>query len=149
MKQKRGIIAYSDGGARGNPGPGGAGWVIESVAENKRFLCGKYLGHVTNNQAEYAAVELALTTILENFEGENKAQFYLDSKLAVNQLNGLFKVKNPILREIILRIHLLESRVGEVYYQHIKREKNWEADQQVNKAIDTKTEFKIETKIEK
>lgn len=149
MKQKRDIIAYSDGGARGNPGPGGAGWVIESVAENKRFLGGKYLGHVTNNQAEYAAVELALTTVLENFEGKSRAQFYLDSKLAVNQLNGLFKVKNPILREIIIRIHALEAKVGEVYYQHIRREKNWEADQQVNKAIDTKTEFKIEAEIEK
>ena len=149
MIYKSGITAYTDGGARGNPGPGGAGWVIESVAENKRFLCGKFLGHVTNNQAEYAAVELALTTIIENFEGKNKAQFYLDSKLAVNQLNGLYKVKNPILREIIIKIHLLESKVGEVYYQHIRREKNWEADQQVNKAIDTETEFKIVTKIEK
>lgn len=147
MKQKRDIIAHCDGGARGNPGPGGAGWVIESTAENTRFLCGKFLGHVTNNQAEYTAIELALTTILENFSGENRVNFFLDSNLAVNQLNGLFKVKNSRLREIILRIHTLEATVGEVYYQHIRREKNWEADRQVNKAIDTKTEFKIKTKI--
>ncbi|OGY25547.1 MAG: hypothetical protein A2Z11_03930 [Candidatus Woykebacteria bacterium RBG_16_43_9] len=144
MQTKKDISAFCDGGARGNPGPGAAACVIKNSAENTRVLCGKYLGSVTNNQAEYAAVELALTIIKENFQGRIRVNFYLDSKLVVNQLNGLYKVKNPDLRDRVFKIHSLEGSMGEVYYHHIDRDKNWEADQLVNKAIDEKSKFKIE-----
>ena len=60
MKQGRKLLVYCDGGARGNPGPGASGCVVKNSAGKRRLLCGKYLGSVTNNQAEYAAVSLAL-----------------------------------------------------------------------------------------
>lgn len=135
------LLVHCDGGARGNPGPGGAGCVIEEIAGKKRLLCGKYLGKVTNNQAEYAAVELALVKIKENFSEVGKIRFYLDSTLVVNQLNGLYKVKNPELRNQVLRIRGLESGLGEVYYQHVSRDKNVQADLLVNKAIDARKSF--------
>lgn len=140
------LLVHCDGGARGNPGPGGAACVIEDVVGKKRLLCGKYLGKVTNNQAEYAAVELALLKIKENFSATRKIRFFLDSTLVVNQLNGLFKVKNPGLRDQILRIRGLEGVFAEVYYQYVSRDKNTQADSLVNKAINDRKmfqEFKV------
>jgi len=129
------IFVFCDGGARGNPGPGAAACVIKDSAGKARFLCGKYLGKVTNNQAEYAAVELALATIRENYRAVKKARFFLDSRLVVNQLNGLYKVKDPSLREVLFEVRQLESCLEEVYYQHIAREENTEADTLVNRVI--------------
>jgi ribonuclease HI len=143
MRKNRDLSAFCDGGARGNPGPGAAGCVIKAPAENMRVLCGKYLGVVTNNQAEYAAVELGLNAIKETFKEKRKINFFLDSKLVVSQLNGLYKVKNPSLRDTVLRIHALENLVGEVYYHHVSREKNQEADGLVNNSIDRKQDFRI------
>ena len=146
MKDGAELAVFCDGGARGNPGPGAAGCVIMDVAENTRLLCGKYLGTVTNNQAEYAAVQLALQTIRDSYKNREKINFFLDSKLVVNQLSGLYKVKNPDLRKIVFKIRQLESAFKQVYYQHIGREKNVEADSLVNKAIDEKRDFKIVVK---
>ncbi len=141
MKPKEALRVYCDGGARGNPGPGGAGCVIKDAAGKRRLLCGKYLGLATNNQAEYAAVELALTQIKKHFGSVPKIHFFLDSKLVANQLSGLYKVKNPNLREQVMRIRELESSFVEIYYQHISRSENAEADALVNKAIDEKSDF--------
>jgi len=141
MKNEEELLVFCDGGARGNPGPGAAGFVIEKAAGKERLLCGKYLGRVTNNRAEYAAVELALVKIKENFAPVKKIRFLLDSKLVVNQLNGLFKVKNPELRTLVFRVRELEASLGEVYYQHIKRSENWEADSLVNKVLDERADF--------
>ena len=135
------LVVHCDGGARGNPGPGGAGCVIEEAAGKKRLLCGKYLGKVTNNQAEYAAVELALNKIKDNFTKVRKIRFFLDSALVVNQLNGLFKAKNPDLINRLLKIRQLERPFGEIYYQHISRDHNAQADSLVNRAIDDQRSF--------
>ncbi len=141
MKPESALLVYCDGGARGNPGPGAAGCVVKDSAGKRRLLCGKYLGRVTNNQAEYAAVKLALEKIKKHFGPVSKIQFFLDSKLVANQLGGLFKVKNAILRNELLTIHELENSFTEVYYQHISRSENVEADTLVNKAVDEKSDF--------
>ena len=133
------LVIFCDGGSRGNPGPAAAAGVIKNAAGKTRVLCGKYLGIATNNQAEYASVELALQKVKENIEDVNEIHFYLDSKLVVNQLSGLYKTKNNRLREAVLRIRMLEKGLGKIYYQHISREKNQEADQLVNEVLNTET----------
>ena len=135
------LLVHCDGGARGNPGLGGAGCVIEEAAGKKRLLCGKYLGKVTNNQAEYAAVELAFNKIRDNFTKVRKIRFFLDSALVVNQLNGLFKAKNPGLFDPLLKTRGLERPFEEIYYQHISRDQNTQADSLVNRAIDDRESF--------
>ncbi len=141
MKNDNIFHVYCDGGARGNPGLGAAACVVKNSTGKKRLLCGKYLGLVTNNVAEYSAVELALEKITENFQGIEKIYFFLDSKLVANQLAGIFKVKDDKLLNIILSIRNLERSIGEIYYSHIPREKNFEADKLVNRTIDNKSDF--------
>ena len=131
------LVIFCDGGSRGNPGPAAAAGVIKNVAGKTRVLCGKYLGIATNNQAEYASVELALRKVKENIEDVNEIHFYLDSKLVVNQLSGLYKTKDNRLRAAVLRIRMLEKGLGKIYYQHISREKNQEADRLVNEVLNT------------
>lgn len=133
------IKVFTDGGARGNPGPAAAGVAIESFAGKERLLCGKYLGTTTNNIAEYSAFLLAFETLLSQKEinpAETNLQFYADSLLAVKQLNGEFKVKNSAIANIIEQIKVKESLFAGVSYQHIPREKNTFADNQVNKILD-------------
>lgn len=147
MTGRKTLSVFCDGGSRGNPGPGAAGYAIEVPAENVRYLCGKYLGVVTNNQAEYKAVELALEKIRDKTQGKNPITFFLDSLLVVNQLNGLFRIKNPILAESVLKIRSLENFVGPIVYKHVLREKNKLADSLVNKALDEKRDFDIQEKL--
>jgi ribonuclease HI len=141
MKPLRELLVYCDGGSRGNPGPGAAGCVVKDSAGNERLLCGKYLGRVTNNQAEYSAVELALTKIKKHFRSVSKIHFLLDSKLVANQLGGLYKIKDPQLRETAMRVRGLEASFGETYYQHIGRSENIQADALVNKVLDERRDF--------
>lgn len=136
------LIIFTDGGARGNPGPGAVGAVIKSESGQIIATISQTLGETTNNVAEYSAVIAALTWLRKNkqivqFSNSQIIKFFLDSKLVVNQLNGLFKIKNGKLRELLLEIRQLEQEVGgQIYYQLIPREKNWEADALVNKALD-------------
>jgi len=141
MQPKEILLVFCDGGARGNPGPAAAACVIFDRAGKKRYLCGKYLGVTTNNQAEYAAVELALRVIKENYQDKRQINFHLDSKLVANQLGGLYKVKEPSLRNLLLKIRELESYRGEIYYQYVAREENKEADRLVNRVLDEKRDF--------
>ncbi len=141
MEPAEKLIVFCDGGARGNPGPAASGCVIKNSAGKTRFLCGKYLGETTNNQAEYQAVKLALEVIKSNFEGKLELDFFLDSELVVKQLSGLYKIKNHQLRRLVEEIRNLEKFFGRISYQHIRREKNSLADSLVNKAIDLKSEF--------
>jgi len=141
MQTKDALLVFCDGGARGNPGPAAAACVITDRAGKKRYLCGKYLGEATNNQAEYAAVRLALGVIKENYQDKKEITFFLDSKLVANQLAGLYKVKNPALRDLNFKIRQLESSQGGVYYQYVSREQNKEADMLVNKVLDKRSDF--------
>jgi len=132
------LNVFCDGGARGNPGPAATGFLIKDQKGKILEKTGKFIGQTTNNVAEYQAVIEALKWLKDNFRLTiSSYQFFLDSKLIVNQLNGLFKIKNGKLRELVVEIRQLEQRVGgNVSYQFIKREKNQEADQLVNQVLD-------------
>ena len=126
-------IIYTDGGARGNPGPGGAGAVIcnsnhKIIQEHSRFL-----GHTTNNKAEYQALILGLeeTKKLK----ASVVDCYLDSKLIVEQLNRRYKVKNKELGILFLKVWNLSQSFKQVNFYHIPREKNKKADSLVNQVI--------------
>lgn len=134
---------YTDGGARGNPGPGAVGAVIKAENHQLLFEISQRVGKTTNNIAEYTAVIFALEKLKENvsklqYGDETIFQFFLDSKLVVNQLNGLYKVKENHLRELLFKVRSLEQEIGgKIYYSLIPREKNFEADRLVNKALDS------------
>ena len=132
------LTIHTDGGARGNPGPAAIGVVIDGVAS-----FGKKIGETTNNVAEYTAIIEALRYLRDEqgkmLEDKDKyIQFFLDSLLVVNQLKGLFKVKDARLRELLMSIRVLEGEIGgTITYAHVPREQNKEADLEVNKALDS------------
>ena len=132
------LVIFTDGGSRGNPGPAAAAVVVKDVAGKVRLLRGKYLGEGTNNFAEYQGVILAYEAVTEKMEGDltkYSLSFNLDSTLVVNQLNGLFKVKDSAIREAILKIRNFESKFAEVSYKYIPREQNKDADGVVNETL--------------
>jgi len=130
------LIIYTDGGARGNPGPAGIGVVFMDAKNNIIQTYNKYLGEKTNNQAEYEAVVLALEKA-KTLKAE-ELEFYLDSELVVNQLNQKYKIKNEDLGKLFIKIWNLRQNFKKVTFQHIRREKNKLADKLVNEAIDNK-----------
>lgn len=146
------FIIHTDGGARGNPGPAAVGVVIEEVISDKGKVIsktkitefGKRIGETTNNVAEYTAVREALREVKRqmekgkrDFQVQHLIQFFLDSNLVVQQLNGKFKVKDGRLRERLMQIRMLEQEVeGEVSYAYVPREQNRRADALVNQALD-------------
>lgn len=133
------INVFCDGGARGNPGPAAIGVVIKH--ENGKVLhqFGKKIGETTNNVAEYTAVIEGLSLVQQKFNQTKPLtlNFYLDSELIVKQLNGVYKIKHPKLRELLMRVRELEGDLdGEISYRHVLREKNKQADKLVNGALD-------------
>jgi ribonuclease HI len=133
------IVIFTDGGARGNPGPAACGVFIKNEKGEVLAKIGKYLGQTTNNIAEYTAIIEGLSWVLKNKdnEGLQKIHFYMDSLLAYSQLAGLYKVKNEKIREMIFEIRKLEALLkAPVFYNHIPREKNKLADALVNLALD-------------
>lgn len=128
------VIIYSDGGSRGNPGPSASGFVIKSADDRLLVEGGKYLGITTNNQAEYQAVKIALEKAIEM--GAQHVQFRLDSQLVVNQLNGIYQIRNRDLWPIHSAIKELVHRFKDVTFTHVRREFNKEADAMVNKILD-------------
>lgn len=134
------ITVYSDGGARGNPGPAGCGYIIYDEDNIPIKKGSEYIGQTTNNQAEYKALILALTyiknTLLE-IETVESVRCYLDSELVVKQLNGEYKVKNPDMILLFNEVRTLVMELGgAVIFEHIRREKNKVADQLANDAMD-------------
>lgn len=136
------LEVYTDGGARGNPGPAAIGGL--AFLENKKiFEFSKQIGPSTNNIAEYTALLEAIRRVkdyLQNSEKKiNKIIFYSDSNLMVSQLNGLYKIKNANLALILQSIKDVQNRLRQdVSYEHIPREKNKEADRLVNESFDRK-----------
>jgi ribonuclease HI len=131
------IIIYTDGGARGNPGPAGIGAVLYN--ENKKIIAeiSRYLGVATNNQAEYKALIAAIQKAHELKAEE--LECYLDSELVVKQLKREYKVKNAELAPLFLEIHNLSLSFKKISYTHIPREKNSAADALANEAMDRGT----------
>ncbi len=138
MKKK--IFVFADGGARGNPGPAAIGVVVKDEKGRVLTQFGKSIGETTNNVAEYTAVIEGLRWIVTNIKLQaSNVQFFLDSKLIVNQLNGYYKIKNGNLRNLIIEVRKLEEEVGgNISYRLIPRGKNRPADFLVNQALDTK-----------
>lgn len=134
------ITINADGGARGNPGPAACAFVAKDEAGILLEKRGKYLGRATNNVAEYSAVMLGLGWVLSNLgnlRDLSQIQFFLDSNLVVNQLNGKFKVKDDRLREFFLKIKSSEQEMWvPISYGYVPREKNFEADGLVNETLD-------------
>ena len=130
---------FTDGGARGNPGPAGIGVVIWSghdLAGRHR----KYIGEATNNQAEYQAIIHGLEQAKKL--GADEVECFLDSELVVKQLNREYKVKNKDLAPLFVKVWNLSLGFKKITFAHIPREKNKEADKLVNEAIDHGTKLK-------
>jgi ribonuclease HI len=140
MTGKRQLTIYADGGARGNPGPAAVGFVV--LDQDKKVLdrCKRKIGRATNNVAEYQAVIDALRWLADKRpETVSSVRLFLDSQLVVNQLNGIYKIKNSGLRNLIVRVRQQERRLDTpVTYHHVSREKNRIADRLVNLALDQK-----------
>lgn len=137
MEKYSGIKIYCDGGARGNPGPAACAFV--AVKNNRVIFQGKkYLGVATNNVAEYSAVILALEYLSDNLNiNFTEAIFILDSELVTRQLNGIYKIKNINLKNLYLKVKLLEKNFsGKVNYLSVPRSNNKEADLLVNITLD-------------
>ena len=128
------VFLNTDGAARGNPGPAGAGVFVSDRAGNSLLEDTCYLGETTNNVAEYEALLLGLRRLVEL--APSRATVRLDSELIVKQLNGLYQVKSPHLKPLYLKAKQLLSRLETVRVVHVRREKNREADALANRAID-------------
>ncbi len=130
------VVLYADGGSRGNPGPSAAGFVI--IDHNQKILAqgGEYLGITTNNQAEYHGVRLGLEKAIEL--GLRTIDIRLDSMLVVNQMNGVYTIKNRDLWPINERIRDLVLQLDKVTFQHIPRGQNQLADGEVNRTLNAR-----------
>lgn len=131
---------HTDGGARGNPGPAACAFVATDESGALIYQRGFYLGVATNNQAEYQAVIESLKWLSLQTTKDQKltANFYLDSQLVVNQINGLFKIKDPNLKIKYLEIKKLiaNSQLQIANFTYIPREQNSAADRLVNETLD-------------
>jgi mutator protein MutT len=135
------LIVYSDGGSRGNPGPSASGFVIMDSSENVIHEGGMYLGITTNNQAEYHGVRLGLEKAAAM--NARSVDFRIDSLLVVNQMNGVYKIKNRDLWPIHERIRELMTQFDKVTFTHVRREFNQLADGMVNKILDAHTQNRV------
>ena len=131
------LIAHSDGGARGNPGPAGYGVVINNESGKKIATLSQYLGHQTNNFAEYQGLIAALEYALEH--GPKALKLISDSELLVRQIKGIYKVKNPVLQDLHARAKELIAQLDWFSIGHALREHNQEADRLANEAMDRGT----------
>lgn len=134
------IKVFTDGGARGNPGPAAIGVYVTDEKDAKIAGFGKAIGFATNNVAEYKAVIEALSWIIENKKSlvkTAKIHFFLDSKLVCSQIIGIFKVKDANLRNLLFDVRERETQINfPIYYKHIPREENTKADEFVNQTLD-------------
>jgi len=137
------LIIYTDGGARGNPGPAAIGFVIGTHADGgagKEYS--EYISETTNNVAEYKAVIFALKKA-KSLLGGNKAkqaevEVRSDSELLVSQMNGSYKIKEESLKMLFVDVWNLKTEFKGVSFAHIPREKNSRADALVNRELDSR-----------
>ena len=131
------LIAHSDGGARGNPGPAGYGVVIQDQSGRKVAHLSEYLGHQTNNFAEYQGLIAALEYAIQH--GPKALKLISDSELLVRQIKGIYKVKNPTLQDLHGRAKQLIAQLEWFSIGHSLREHNQDADRLANEAMDKGT----------
>ncbi len=129
------IIAYTDGGSRGNPGPAGYGVQIVDGSDGSVVAeLSEALGKTTNNVAEYRALLAALQWGASN--GVDRLHIRADSELLVKQMLGEYRVKNAGLQPLHEEARALCRRIGRVTFEHIRRDRNREADRLANRAMD-------------
>lgn len=129
------LLVYTDGWARGNPGPAGVGVYITDPAGTPVERRYKYLGVATNNVAEYTGALLGITRAIDL--GATEIELRMDSQLVVEQLSGNYKVKNAELKKIHTEIgQWILNWGGKISFIHIRREQNKEADRLSNVAMD-------------
>ena len=133
MASGKNTEVYIDGASRGNPGESGAG-VLVIRGDGTRREIRKYLGRGTNNEAEYKALIEALCYLSDEKSPETRIR--TDSQLVANQMNGLWKVKDPKLRALHAEAKRLAAALPRLKIDHIPRERNAEADRLANEAID-------------
>jgi ribonuclease HI len=126
---------FTDGGARGNPGPAAAAYVLEAEDGGTLAAHGEAIGVATNNVAEYQALVAGLAKALEL--GIDELEVVSDSELLVKQMRGEYRVKNAALAELSLEAARLGRRLGRVRYTAVRREHNELADRLVNEALDS------------
>ena len=139
MTQK--LTVNIDGGARGNPGPAGWGAVVTTPDGARLAELHGGIPHATNNVAEYSGLVAALTWCETN--GASDVLVRSDSLLLVQQMKGVYKVKNEGLRALYGQARLIASRIGHVTYEHVRREYNKDADRLANLAMDELTADRI------
>lgn len=128
------FILYTDGAARGNPGPAGAGAFICTADGHAVAEVAEYLGETTNNVAEYRALVAGLKKLVEM--GAEEIEIRADSELMVRQIQGRYRVKHPNLKPLFEEAIALLKKIGRYSIKHVEREKNKEADRLANQAID-------------
>jgi len=133
-REPRKLVIFTDGGARGNPGPAGIGVTISDEHGTVLTEFGEAIGETTNNVAEYTAVLRALEAVADY--DINNVEFFLDSELVVKQLNGEYKVKNAGLKGLHAAARERLDKYGEVRIRHIPRAENEVADRLANEAMD-------------
>jgi len=133
MQHKK-IQVFTDGGARGNPGPSAGAAVLQTQDGEVIATASKYLPHATNNQAEYTAIIVGLEKAKEIKAEE--VEMFMDTELAVKQLKGEYKVKNAELAKLFVKVLNLTHEFTKVTFTHVPRQHNKEADALVNKTID-------------
>jgi probable phosphoglycerate mutase len=126
--------AHIDGGARGNPGPAGYGVVIHDPAGKKVAELSQYLGHRTNNYAEYHGLLAVLRYAIAHHIPSLK--IISDSELMVRQMKGIYKVRHPDLRKLYDEAQHLTSQIEHLEIRHALREHNQDADRLANQAMD-------------
>jgi ribonuclease HI len=128
------LVGYTDGGARGNPGPAGFGVLIQDESGATVAKLSQYLGHQTNNFAEYQALIAALEYAVAH--PYKALKVISDSELLVRQIKGVYKVKNSALQDLHARAHQLIRQLDWFAIEHVLRAKNQEADRLANAAMD-------------
>jgi probable phosphoglycerate mutase len=128
------VRLYTDGGARGNPGPAAYGYVLEAEDGTVLAAEGEAIGEATNNVAEYSGLIAGLAKAIELHVPS--LEVVSDSELMVKQMRGEYRVKNEALRELSLEAARLARRLKNVEYRHVKRAHNELADKLVNEALD-------------
>jgi ribonuclease HI len=128
------VVVWTDGGARGNPGPAGYGAVVATPAGKVLAEIAEGIGWATNNVAEYRGVIAGLRRAKEL--GARRVRVRADSLLVVNQQKGLWKVKNAALRPLADEAALLAREFEQVVWEHVPRERNRRADALANRAMD-------------
>jgi probable phosphoglycerate mutase len=134
MTQSPHVIVHIDGGSRGNPGPAAYGVMIESADGSRLAAFSGYLGKTTNNVAEYQGLLAALDHALS--KGYLRVQVQTDSELMAMQIKGVYKVKNPGLKPLWEAAVRLIGRFESFSIEHVRRERNREADRLANLALD-------------